>query len=109
MNTLRKKISRILFEFVETPKTFLDVEGLKNFLESEMLLGMEDDVQSILEGQPNDSVRNAIAATAKFREADREIEAMSQEEILNMYMDSANVSQAYTPLLLQFLRPVGVA
>lgn len=102
---LRDLVRKSLFESVidyDTQTMALDTAGLKNFLASNGLIGYEEDITSILEGQPSIKVNNDLEEYLRFYENRSNPGELTGEEILTYYLDWNGLSQ-YAPDILRFV------
>lgn len=102
---LRKVIRKGLLESIidyDTQTMALDTAGLQNFLSSNGLIGYEEDITSILEGQPNIKVNNDLEEYLRFYESSTNPGELSGEEILTYYLDWNGLPQ-YAPEILRFV------
>lgn len=104
---LNKEIRKIIFEIQnQEEEIYLDSDGLYAFLESNALIGMEEDVVSILEKDFNPSVLSILESAITFKQIDKKIEDLTTEETLGLYLEMQNIDLNYVPEILSFLKKI---
>lgn len=105
--SLSKEIRKIIFEIQnQEEETFLDSDGLYSFLESNALIGIEEDMISILERDFNTSVTSILESAITFKQIDKKIEDLTTEEALGLYLEMQNIDLNYVTEILSFLKRI---
>lgn len=112
MDKLRSQIRKALLEIAfpdqyhtQAPApAMIDTQSLKAFLDQEGIFGMESELTSILEAQPTPEVRSDIESALKFKQSDRQVESLSIEEMLDIYLGLNNLQQ-YADKIKSFASP----
>jgi len=111
MNKLRSQIRKALLE-IEFPSqdysqenesmgtpVMIETEPLKAFLDQEGIFGMESELISILEKQPTPEVKSALESEIKFKQSNKQVETLSVEEMLNLYLELNNLQQYFGDII----------
>jgi len=64
----------------------VDMEGLMAFMRQKGVNGNENDIISILEGQPTDKVKNDMAEVVEFYQTGTDPQQMDAETMLDYYL-----------------------
>ena len=123
MNKLRSQIRKALleiefpdqyytqedeYEFQNSPQAqapaMIDTQSLKAFLDQEGIFGMESELISILEAQPTPEVQSDLESALKFKQSDKDINTLSVEEMLDIYLGLNNLQQ-YANKIKSFASP----
>lgn len=65
----------------------LDINGLKSYLQQKGVFGQEDNIVSIVEGNPTEKVMNDMMEYIAFHKLDASADRLSAEEILKYYLE----------------------
>ena len=65
----------------------MDINGLKMFLQQKGVFGQEDNIISIVEGQPTEKVVNDINEYVTFHKIDVQLDQISAEDMLKYYLE----------------------
>lgn len=76
---------------VATGRT-VDTEGLKAFMRQQGVNGSEDDILSILEGQPSQKVMNDMVEFINFYQTGEDPKQMEMEIMLEHYLQWNNIN-----------------
>jgi len=93
---LREMVRNIVNEVVGQPamapgRTF-DSEGLEAFMRQEGLFGHEEDIISIVEGEPNQKVINDVGEYIAFHKLGSDVRQLSADTILDYYLQWNNLN-----------------
>lgn len=67
-------------------RTF-DTEGFKAFMKRSGLFGSEEDILSIIEGQPSETVINDVSEYVAFHKTGEDVTQMNSETMLDHYLE----------------------
>ena len=65
----------------------LDINGLKVFLQQKGVFGQEDNIISIVEGDPTQKVLNDMSEYVSFHNIDTSMDQMDAEDMLRYYLE----------------------
>ena len=88
-NDIRRMVRSFLMELAPALANgrTLDIEGLKVFLQQKGVFGQEDNIISIVEGQPTEKVVNDIGEYVSFHKLNTQPDQISAEEMLKYYLE----------------------
>ncbi len=87
-NDIRSLIRNILLEMESAlaPGRTMNVEGLNQYLRDKGVFGHEDNILSIVEGQPTEKVLNDMTEYGIFHKIEMNAEALDAETMLGYYL-----------------------
>lgn len=89
LNELRSLVRGVLMEVAPALAAgrTMDIEGLKVFLQQKGVFGQEDNILSIVEGQPTEKVMNDMAEYVAFHQLNIQPDQINAEDMLTYYLD----------------------
>jgi hypothetical protein len=88
-NELRVFVRSLLMEIAPALAAgrTLDINGLKVFLQQKGVFGQEDNIISIVEGDPTQKVLNDMSEYVSFHNIDTSMDQMDAEDMLRYYLE----------------------